>query len=99
MRFAKVLAGVLVSTGVTAHPGHDPTQEILERRAFFQNKPRDLSHCAEKLKRTGLERRAAERRAKRAIDLSARWAPNSSALKSEREASNRRVRWLVVLSC
>lgn len=85
MRFTTVLAGALAATGVMAHPGHDHTREMLERREFLQNKPRDLSHCAEKLKRSGLERRAAERRAKRTLDLVAERSPGSLALKSKGE--------------
>lgn len=81
MHFSKFLAGALASTGVMAHPGHDATQEMAERRAFFQNRPRDLSHCAEKLKRNGVERRSIQRRAKRTLDLASQRAPGS--LKSE----------------
>lgn len=85
MRFTSVLAGALASTAVMAHPGHDHTAEMLERRQFLQNKPRDLSHCAEKLKRNGIERRAAERRAKRALDLMNTRAPHSSSMHSKGE--------------
>lgn len=85
MRFSTVLAGAFASTAVMAHPGHDHTAEMLERREFLQNKPRDLSHCAEKLKRSGVERRAAERRAKRALDLMNKRAPGSSSIHSKGE--------------
>lgn len=87
MHFSKLLAGALVSTGVMAHPGHDATQEIAERRAFFQNRPRDLSHCAEKLKRSGVERRSIQRRAKRSLDLASQRAPRS--LKSKENLGTR----------
>lgn len=85
MRFTTFLAGAFAATAVMAHPGHDHTAEMLERRQFLQNKPRDLSHCAEKLKRNGLELRAAERRAKRALDLMNQRAPGSSSINSMRE--------------
>lgn len=81
MHFSKFLAGALAGAGVMAHPGHDATKEMAERRAFFQNRPRDLSHCAEKLKRSGVERRSVQRRAKRTLDLASQRAPGS--LKSE----------------
>ena len=87
MRFSTVLAGALASAGIMAHPGHDATQEMAERRAFFENRPRDLSHCAEKLKRSGLQRRAAARRAKRTLDLVAQRSPQSLALKSKIKAT------------
>ncbi|MBE3044830.1 hypothetical protein IMZ48_20175 [Candidatus Bathyarchaeota archaeon] len=82
-----VLAGALATAGVMAHPGHDHTAEMLERREFLENRPRDLSHCAEKLKRSGLDRRAAERRAKRTLDLVAERAPDSLPLKSKNTGS------------
>lgn len=85
MRLSTVLAGAFTSTVVMAHPGHDHTQEMLERRDYFRNRPRDLSHCAEKLRRDGLQRRAAERRAKRALDLVDKRTPNWSSMKSRGE--------------
>ncbi|ETS82067.1 hypothetical protein PFICI_07069 [Pestalotiopsis fici W106-1] len=65
MRFAQTVASglALLSSGVIAHPGHDLTQEIAERRAFLGSVKRaDLSHCASKLKARGLTQRNVERR-------------------------------------
>ncbi|TRX96108.1 hypothetical protein FHL15_002832 [Xylaria flabelliformis] len=62
MRFSTALvtsAAVLV----TAHPGHDHSNEILQRREFISNTKRsDLSHCAAKLKARGVEQRSTQRR-------------------------------------
>jgi hypothetical protein len=48
---------------VSAHPGHDVSEELMERRAF-KNAVRQssLSHCAEKLKARGVEARNVQRR-------------------------------------
>jgi hypothetical protein len=47
-----------------AHPGHDPTEEMMERRDFIKALGRsDLSHCAEKLEARGVVARNAARRA------------------------------------
>jgi hypothetical protein len=65
MRFTKtVVSGLtLLSSSVLAHPGHDLTQEIAERREFLSSVKRaDLSHCASKLKARGLTQRNVERR-------------------------------------
>lgn len=65
MRFAQTVASglALLSSGVIAHPGHDLTQEIAERRAFLGSVKRaSLSHCASKLKARGLTQRNVERR-------------------------------------
>jgi hypothetical protein len=49
---------------VLAHPGHDPTEEMLERREFIKALGRsDLGHCAEKLTERGVTARNAARRA------------------------------------
>ncbi|SPO07424.1 related to protocatechuate 3,4-dioxygenase beta subunit [Cephalotrichum gorgonifer] len=82
MHFAKVIAGALPLAGVMAHPGHDHTHEIAQRREYFEsNKPRDLSHCIEKMKRSGLEQRAVQRRAKRTLELVAERSPKTLAHK------------------
>ncbi|SPO00601.1 related to extracellular dioxygenase [Cephalotrichum gorgonifer] len=81
MHFTKVILGALASVGVMAHPGHDHANEIAQRREFFQSKPRDLSHCAGKMKRSGLDRRAAQRRAKRVLDLTAKRSHDMQAMK------------------
>ncbi|KAF2965822.1 hypothetical protein GQX73_g7782 [Xylaria multiplex] len=62
MRVSTILvasAAVLVA----AHPGHDPQNEVLQRREFISNSKRfDLSHCSAKLKARGVEQRATMRR-------------------------------------
>lgn len=83
MHFATLLASVLAATGVAAHPGHDHSKEVAERREYLQHNRRDLSHCVEKMKRSGLAARNAKRRAKRTLELAAERAPNSLALKSK----------------
>ncbi|KAI0130428.1 Intradiol ring-cleavage dioxygenase [Xylariales sp. AK1849] len=66
MRVAQsvVVSGLaLLSSTVIAHPGHDLTQEIAERRDFLSTSKRaDLSHCAAKLQARGVEKRNVARR-------------------------------------
>src|SRR3569833_2422091 len=69
MRLSSLLLGALAATWTVARPGHDVQQEAAERRAFLQNSPRDLSHCAGKLKARGHEARSIERRAQRVSQL------------------------------
>lgn len=83
MHFTKAIVVALASAGVLAHPGHDHTNEIAQRREFFQGKPRDLSHCAGKMKRSGLNMRAAQRRARRMLALTAKKFYNMQAMKSK----------------
>ncbi|KAG9657804.1 aromatic compound dioxygenase, partial [Aureobasidium melanogenum] len=48
-----------------AHPGHDPREEALERRSYYNSVPatkRSLSHCEAKIKARGLEQRSLARR-------------------------------------
>jgi hypothetical protein len=66
MRFStSVVSSIaLLSGAAVAHPGHDLTQEIAERRAFLGSVKRaDLSHCAAKLKARGVQQRNIARRA------------------------------------
>lgn len=60
MKFSLIL---LLSTLGLAHPGHDLTEEILERRAF-KNAVRhaSLEHCADKLSARGVVTRGVQRR-------------------------------------
>ncbi|OTB00563.1 hypothetical protein M426DRAFT_235203 [Hypoxylon sp. CI-4A] len=54
----------LLAASVVAHPGHDLTQEIKERREFLSTVKRtNLDHCASKLKARGVDKRNVERRA------------------------------------
>ncbi|KAM0281198.1 hypothetical protein ACHAQH_003628 [Verticillium albo-atrum] len=65
MRLTSVASGfALLSIQAAAHPGHDLSEEIAERRAFLGNIERaSLAHCAEKLRARGVDRRNIERRA------------------------------------
>jgi hypothetical protein len=65
MRFAQtIVSGLAVlSSGVLAHPGHDVTQELAERREFLGSVKRSsLSHCAATLKARGVDKRNVARR-------------------------------------
>ncbi|EMR70803.1 putative extracellular dioxygenase protein [Eutypa lata UCREL1] len=64
MRFNSLASGLAVLSGLaSAHPGHDLTQEIAERREFLGSVKRsDLSHCADKLKSRGVMERNVARR-------------------------------------
>ncbi|KAJ3561147.1 hypothetical protein NPX13_g9058 [Xylaria arbuscula] len=65
MRFTQSFASglALFSASAVAHPGHDLTQEIAERRDFLGSVKRtDLSHCASKLKARGINQRNVARR-------------------------------------
>ncbi|KAK2035616.1 aromatic compound dioxygenase [Colletotrichum zoysiae] len=64
MRFSSVATGLALLSSVVAHPGHDITEEIVERRAFLSSVKRaNLSHCADKLAARGLTARNIARRA------------------------------------
>ncbi|KAI0892755.1 aromatic compound dioxygenase [Annulohypoxylon nitens] len=66
MRFNNyVVPGLAILSGpVLAHPGHDISHEILERREFLNSiKRTNLDHCAPKLRARGVEKRNVERRA------------------------------------
>lgn len=57
------LSGLLCLSSVSAHPGHDLTEEIAERKQFLSSVKRsDLSHCAVKLKARGISNRNVARR-------------------------------------
>ncbi|CAM1502603.1 Fc.00g073790.m01.CDS01 [Cosmosporella sp. VM-42] len=62
MHFFTPILALLVGN-VVAHPGHDLSHEIAERREFLGSAKRaSLSHCAEKLEARGIGRRNVERR-------------------------------------
>ena len=62
MHFNAAMLALLFGT-VVAHPGHDLTQEMAERRDFLGSVKRaSLSHCTEKLAARGVGRRNVERR-------------------------------------
>ncbi|RDW75148.1 extracellular dioxygenase-2 [Coleophoma cylindrospora] len=64
MRFNHLLPGLALLSAVTqAHPGHDISELVAERAAHFAtNAPRDISHCAAKLKARGHQQRTIDRR-------------------------------------
>ncbi|KAF6824200.1 hypothetical protein CPLU01_10964 [Colletotrichum plurivorum] len=63
MRFSTVASGLALLSGAAAHPGHDLTEEIAERRAFLGNVKRaSLAHCADTLKARGVTARNVARR-------------------------------------
>lgn len=59
------------STLGLGHPGHDLTEEIMERRAFKNTvRHTSLAHCAEKLEARGVVARGVQRRAESAKKFS-----------------------------
>ena len=63
MHFTTFLTSALAATIASAHPGHDIAAEIRERNAgLSQMSHRSLDHCAEEIKRSGMEARAVARR-------------------------------------
>lgn len=62
MQLSNILPTLMAVGLAVAHPGHDVTQEITERRDFLASNRNDLSHCADKLKARGLETRNIQRR-------------------------------------
>ncbi|KAG3185635.1 hypothetical protein PC129_g25277 [Phytophthora cactorum] len=69
MRFIQPVAGALAAGTVSAHPGHDHHQELTQRQEALQHSKKDLSHCAEKLRARGVEKRSVERRTAMATNL------------------------------
>jgi hypothetical protein len=63
MRFSNTIALASLVTSILAHPGHDVSEEIAERRAFMATNKRSLSQCSEQMKKRGHEQRAVHRRA------------------------------------
>lgn len=65
MRFSHILALTAALAGYgTVHPGHDVYQDMKEREAALKDSPRDLSHCAEKMKARDITAEAVARRGK-----------------------------------
>ncbi|KAG9858487.1 aromatic compound dioxygenase, partial [Aureobasidium melanogenum] len=68
-----IIASLALASFAAAHPGHDPREEALERRSFYNSVPpikRSLNHCEAKIKARGLEQRSLSRR--EALTTSAR---------------------------
>ncbi|KEQ92056.1 hypothetical protein AUEXF2481DRAFT_8026 [Aureobasidium subglaciale EXF-2481] len=67
-----ILASLALTSTVIGHPGHDPREEALERRSYYDFVPqykRSLSHCEAKIKARGLEQRSLARREALATDM------------------------------
>jgi len=62
MHVSSLLTSALVAGLALAHPGHDHTKEMAERREYLATRKTDLSHCAEKIRDRGLQKRAIRRR-------------------------------------
>lgn len=71
VRISQAIAVTSVLLGsVLAHPGHDISEEVKERNAYMSSlRTRDLSHCADSLKKRGHAKRFASRRAEKAQRL------------------------------
>ncbi|KAI1098728.1 aromatic compound dioxygenase [Jackrogersella minutella] len=61
---SSVVSGLaFLASHAVAHPGHDISHEVKERREFLNSVKRtNLDHCAPKLRARGIERRNVERR-------------------------------------
>ncbi|KAF2488677.1 extracellular dioxygenase-like protein [Lophium mytilinum] len=56
-------AATVFASGILAHPGHDPSEEIAQQAAYFATGgKRSLVHCSEQLKARGHEERLIARR-------------------------------------
>ncbi|KAL2211050.1 aromatic compound dioxygenase [Sarocladium strictum] len=63
MQYSCLVALATFLSAVHAHPGHDISEEVAERRHFVNSIHRkDLSHCAESLRARGVEARSIARR-------------------------------------
>lgn len=62
MKITSFLSSLLLVPFVAAHGDHDIEHEMAVRRAFLENNKADLSHCADKLKKRGHDKRAIQRR-------------------------------------
>lgn len=73
MQLHSLLLAATTLVGFTyAHPGHDLTEEVAERRSFINSiQRRSLDHCSEHLKSRGFEAKNSARRS--AAILKARW--------------------------
>lgn len=62
MRLTALFLAVLVSSAF-AHPGHDLSEELAERKRFSKaTRSSNLAYCADKIKAQGLAKRNAIRR-------------------------------------
>lgn len=81
-----LITAFLAANPVSAHAGHSLEHEIAARAAYLKHAPRDLSHCAEKLKARGVEQRAIERRSAKVQALKAEVAAKKSKTSPIRSA-------------
>ncbi|KAH0367061.1 aromatic compound dioxygenase, partial [Aureobasidium melanogenum] len=80
---------------VAAHPGHDPREEALERRSYYDSVPptkRSLNHCEAKIKARGLEQRSLARRELLATNARQKRGLGEASLEDEKSllAANQR---------
>lgn len=69
MRFSSVVVSAMAATMAAAHHNHDIKREQAMRRTLLEHSKKDLSHCAAKIRRNGLEARNVKRRADRAAAI------------------------------
>lgn len=65
VQFKSILVSLALASAAAAHPGHDPREEALARRSYYDSVPatkRSLGHCEAKLKARGLEKAQLARR-------------------------------------
>lgn len=64
-----LVATLLASSAVIAHPGHDVTEEAAERAEFFKRNPKTLRSCTSALRKRGQDSTNVARRRALADDL------------------------------
>lgn len=69
MHLSAILIAAIATALAAAHLGHDHNQDMSESRAMLQHTPRELGHCAAKLRTRGYEGRSVKRRSKIAAEL------------------------------
>ncbi|KUI55714.1 Catechol 1,2-dioxygenase 1 [Cytospora mali] len=69
MRFSAILVSALAVALASAHGNHDIQREQAIRRTLLEHTKKDLSHCANKIRSSGLEARNIQRRAGHASAL------------------------------
>ncbi|KAG9699566.1 aromatic compound dioxygenase, partial [Aureobasidium melanogenum] len=80
-------ASLALASFAAAHPGHDPREEALERRSYYDSVPatkRSLSHCEAKIKARGLEQRSLSRREALATSARQKRGLGEASLKDEK---------------
>ncbi|KAG9948871.1 aromatic compound dioxygenase, partial [Aureobasidium melanogenum] len=90
-----IVASLALASFVAAHPGHDPREEALERRSYYDSVPptkRSLNHCEAKIKARGLEQRSLARREALATNARQKRGLGEASLEDEKSllAANQR---------